>query len=381
MHRSSKIFVLAVCGIIFSLSLSSLYGENIDPFIMPSARAAALGGNHVALSDDFYAIFSNPAAFVGIKEEFSAAELSLSVYGPMFEVLDQIISHSDSWEGLELDKIFGKRGFAAGIELGGPLSLGWIGRGMGLGLFNRIKTDFIVSGTTIQPIVYGDLLLVGGYSFRLINVKSNVLDAGFLGKGFYRGTLNMETPLLGIMDMFNDVTETKPFQTALGLGFDLGLKYTFRENLTAALVFFDAYSPAFLTKYPSWKDFQEKTGSTSDYATVKPRLDLGVKYRIRSQFLDRYFSNFIVLVDYQDFIDLFSLIPRNPILQMGLGVELTLLDALSLRIGIAEGLPSAGFGIDLSFMQFDFAIHGKELGLDPGIQSTYAVDVGILFRY
>jgi hypothetical protein len=35
----------------------------------------------------------------------------------------------------------------------------------------------------------------------------------------------------------------------------------------------------------------------------------------------------------------------------------------------------------LTFMQFDCSIHGKELGLDPGIHSLYAVDFALLFRY
>ncbi|MDR1142753.1 MAG: hypothetical protein LBK77_00885, partial [Spirochaetaceae bacterium] len=61
--------------------------------------------------------------------------------------------------------------------------------------------------------------------------------------------------------------------------------------------------------------------------------------------------------------------------------EITLLKILRLRAGIAEALPSVGFGIDMKILAFDFAIRGRELGLDPGIQPVYAVDLGFLFRY
>jgi hypothetical protein len=117
------------------------------------------------------------------------------------------------------------------------------------------------------------------------------------------------------------------------------------------------------------------------YATVKPRLALGLKYRLFSNFLDKYISNIILLADYQDFLEGLSIIPRNPILLIGLGMEVVVLEKLKLRIGISEALPAAGFGLDLGFMQFDCSIHGKELGLDPGLQSVYALDFALLFRY
>ncbi|GHV94774.1 hypothetical protein AGMMS50293_10940 [Spirochaetia bacterium] len=348
---------------------------------MPSARSSALGGNHVALADDFYSLFTNPAAFVGVKEEFSAAELTLNTYGPLFEIMDMILSNPSSLEDLDLSGIIDKRGFAAGMDLGGPLSLGWVGRSLGLGIFNRIKADATVSGFKLKPMVSGEVLLVGGYSYRILNKERHVLDAGFLGKGFYRMGLNLESSIFNAGEIFDDVGKT-PLTTVLGLGFDLGVKYTFAENLSAALVCFDAYSPAVVSTFHSLDDFNDKEKpDESHYATVKPRLALGLKYRIRSTWLDKYISNFTVLADYQDFFDLASLIPRNPILNVGLGAELVVLEKLSLRFGINDALPALGFGLDLSFMQLDCAIYGRELGLDPGFQSTYAIDIGLLFRY
>ena len=335
------------------------------------------------MADDFYAIFLNPAAFVDVNEQFSAAELTLSTYGPMLELIDLFRNNSGSASNLDLSGIISPSGFAAGFDLGGPLSIGWVGRGLGLGFFNRIRTSASVSGTNLRPVVSGDLLFVGGYAFRILNKGSHLLDAGFLGKGFFRGALNLQAPIFDAASLLDDPV-SQPFGTDLGLGLDLGLRYTFRENLSAALVCYDVYSPVLVTPYDSLSDFGDKSGPSSvgsSYATVKRRLDMGVQYRIHSNFIDRYFSRLSVMADYHDFLDLFSLIPRNPILNVGLGVELTLLNALTFRAGIADALPALGFGLDLSFMTLDFAIHGKELGLDPGMQSVYAIDVGLLFRY
>ena len=359
-----------------------LHAETIAPFVMPSARYSALGGNHAALADDFYALFTNPAAFVGVNREFSVAELSLRTYGPVFEIIDLLLAHSDSWDDLDLSGIVGDSGFAAGFDFGGPLSVGWVGKGLGLGLFSRMKTDARVSGTQLRPNVSSELLLLGGYSFRLVNKNSHVLDSGFLGKGFFRAGLDFSASILNAEKMFDDAFE-KPFTTILGLGFDLGIKYSFAKSFSAALVCYDAYSPALVTTYRSMESFKNKESPVEDghYATVKPRLDLGLRYSIRSTFLDKYISDIILLADYHDFLEAMSIIPRNPILEIGLGLEVVILEKLKLRIGINDALPAAGFGLDLTFMKFDCSIYGKELGLDPGLNSVYAMDFALLFRY
>jgi len=351
--------------------------ETIEPFVMPSARFGALGGSHTAMGDDFYSLFLNPASFVDVKDEFSAAEISLCTYGPFLEIID-LVRDGES----DISGIVGQGGFAAGFDLGGPLSLGWVGRGLGLGIFNRIKTSASVSGTMMRPLVSAELLIVGGYAFRIINKNNHNLDAGFLGKGFFRGALNMETSIFYAASIADDPT-AQPLGTYLGLGLDLGLRYTFRENFSTALVCYDVYSPVLVTSYDAFSDFADKSGSSSgtSYATVMRRLDAGLRYRIRSPAIDRNISRLTLMADYRNFLDLFSLIPRNPILNIGLGVELTLLNALTFRAGIADALPAFGFGLDLSFMQLDFAIYGRELGFDPGFMSVYAMGIGLLFRY
>ena len=381
MRRSAAF--LALAGIFLLCSVFPVLGDTdtIAPFVIPSARFSALGGSHCAMADDFYALFLNPAGFVDVNETFSAAEITLSTYGPMLELIDLFRENSDSMSNVDLSELIGPGGFAVGFDLGGPLSLGWVGRGLGLGLFNRVTTTAAVSGTKLRPLISGELLFVGGYAFRIVNKDSHLLDGGFLGKGFFRGALNLEAPIIEIESMFDDLMD-RPFASYLGLGLDLGLRYTFRENLSVAMVCYDVYSPVLATPYDSFSDFTDSSGSPgSSYATVKRRLDVGVKYRIRSNFIDRYISRLTVMADYRDFLDLFSLIPRHPILNIGLGVEMTVLNALTFRIGVNDALPALGFGLDMTFMILDFAIYGRELGLDPGVQSVYAMDIGFLFRY
>jgi len=173
--------------------------DTIDPFVMPSARFGALGGSHASMGDDFYAIFLNPASFAHVKDEFSAAEISLCTYGPFLEIIDLIRD-----EETDISGIVGQGGFAAGFDMGGPLSLGWVGRGLGLGIFNRVRTSATVSGTMMRPLVSGELLIVGGYAFKIINNDSHNLDAGFLAKGFFRSALNLETSIFHAASIMDD---------------------------------------------------------------------------------------------------------------------------------------------------------------------------------
>ncbi|MDR1617505.1 MAG: hypothetical protein LBS06_00475 [Treponema sp.] len=371
----------AILILILVFSGFPLFGEKLDPFVMPSARASAMGGRHAALADDLYSIFSNPAGFIGVKEEFSAAELTLSSYGPIFEILDLVQENFDSLDDLDISGIVGRGGFAAGFDVGGPIAIGWVGRGLGLGVFSHFSTNAVVSGATIRPVTSSDILMAGGYSFRVLNKGNSVLDLGFLGKGFFRISTESDAPIIDVGGLFDDPLNV-PLKTALGMGVDLGIKYTYAETFSAALVCFDPYSPAMVTSYHSASGFFDGDNSSdTDYAVVKPRLDIGFKYRIHSTFLDKYISDFVVLADYHDFLDLAALIPRNPLLNVGLGIELKVLEALSFRVGIYDALPSAGFGLDLKLMQLDCSIYGKELGLDPGIHPVYGLDLGLLFRY
>jgi hypothetical protein len=343
---------------------------------MPSARAAGFGGIHAAQGDDFSSLFSNPASFVDIENQFSAAELSISLYGPVFELLDLAMNSS---EAIDISPLVGPGGFAAGFDIGGPIALGWVGGGLGFGVFNRTTADARVGSSMIRPVMAEEILLLGGYSFRVLDNRDHKLDFGFLGKGYYRGMLNLESSILNVTEMLDDV-RSRPFETHFGLGLDLGIKYGFAEKFSLALAGYDVFSPALLTRYAAFSDYGD--GGSQSYAAVTPRLALGMLYRIRNDFLDRYLSDFIVMLDYRDMLDpLISLIPRNPVLYISLGAEIKLLEVLSVRAGIADALPSLGFGLDMKLFRFDFAMRGREMGLDPGIQPVYAIDIGLLFRY
>lgn len=380
-----RVGCLLLLSFLVALGLQQpLYAIPERPFDFPSARLAALGGRHGTVVNDFTALFTNPAGFIEAKEGFSITELGLSVYGPVFDIADTLVNFFGSSGSLDISGIVGPGGLATGLNLSGPLAFGWVGRGLGFGLFNRTVADAATQGATIKVRALEEFLMTGGYSFRLINKNNSLLDVGFLGKGFVRGQLPLQASILTVTDLFNgNPLDTQPYMNTLGVGVDLGMLYQYARALSFSVVYHDVYSPVLVVPYSSTTSFFSggAASGSGTYNTIQSSLDIGVAFNPHFDILDRYISRLSIMADYRDLLDLWSLIPRNPILNVGLGIEVLVLDALSLRAGITDALPALGFGIDFSFMQLDFAMRGKELGLDPGVQTTYAVDLGLLFRF
>ena len=377
--------------IILFFSVFPLAADDIPPFVMPSSRASGFGGIHVAMGDDFSSIFSNPASFAGIKKQLSVAEITVGVYGPVFELLDTAVA-----EGGDVTQVINSENFTAGFDIGGPISVGLVNNGFGVGFFNRsvldIKTvaasSFIPGFVPVPGVIddfyimipkaWEEILFVGGYSFRVLDRRNFSFDIGILGKAFYRTMLDLQANADDLYALVGDAFDM-PLQTHFGVGLDLGLRFCIADFLSLGLVYYDVYSPALVTEYASFSDYGGS--GTQSYAVVQPRLALGVLYRFKNNFLERYISDIVLMADYRDFFDLFKNQDRNGLLNLTLGIEITMLKILKLRAGMSEILPSGGFGIDMTFLTMDVAVRGKQMGNKPGEKTVFAFDFGLLFRY
>lgn len=370
---------------VFALNLAGgAAALDIAPFGLSSARTNALGGSHAALTDDWSTLFANPAGFASAPDELSVAELSISVYGPVFDIADAIIGFLGPGQTLDLSGVAATGGPNAGFDIGGPLAFGWVGRNLGFAFFSRTTVDASLSGTNLGATAAGEIAVVGGYAFRLMSLGANLLDAGFLGKGFLRVGISASASILSVTDLFGtDFYGGTPLVSTAGVGFDVGIRYEYAGLLAAGLVYRDGYSPASVTEYPSADAFLTKSSASTGKRSglIVPRLDIGLMFDPRPEFIARYFSGFKLLLDYRDALAFMRILPRNPVLNLGLGVEVVILDALSLRAGIADALPCLGFGLDLTVLRVDCAMRGRELGLEPGARPTFVLDLGLLFRY
>ncbi len=376
--------IAAVFAALVFVPLGAAAQATVAPFSLPSARMAALGGPHAAATSGLDAIFENPAGFASEETEFGAASLVLNPSGPIFDIVGMLVSGGDPLA--DLTALFDDNGrLYMQTDILGPLAFGYAGKGLGFGLFNRTMMTLDASSLmSVRYAVSEEFLLAGGYAYRFILGDRQTLDLGVMPKGFIRATVEDDKSLSEVIDLASDPTAllASPFTMTSGIGVDLGVTWSFDDMLSVGLVARDAYSPAMVTTYADFSAFSGSPGSgTSAYAVVPADLSIGVAYEPSFAMLDRLGADLLLLFDYADILDLFSIIPRNPILNVRAGVELTLLEILSLRAGIKDALPTAGFGIDLSAFTFSLAMYGKELGLDPGSRPVFNLLVAFDFKY
>ena len=87
------------------------------------------------------------------------------------------------------------------------------------------------------------------------------------------------------------------------------------------------------------------------------------------------------MVAYDDILD-FWLYPSEAehwLLHMKTGIEITMLEILDVRVGLADGLLNAGFGLDLQIFELNAAMFGTELSSQPGTKPVYNLAVGFKF--
>lgn len=273
----------------------------------------------------------------------------------------------------------------AGLDISGPLAFGYTGGGLGFGLFNKTSMNVdVASITNIGIDAREDILLAGGYALKFDLGKGNELAGGISAKGFVRGDIAKTMGIFeaaGLASNLGSVLNS-PLTLSTGIGIDAGLRWSWNGRVAAGLVCHDLYSPAISTQYASATAFLDAApGTPPSYNTVKRSLDAGFMWAPALGRLGQILDSLILALDYRDILDLASFIPRNPILNVGLGVEARVLDIVTLRAGIADALLSAGLGLNLSVFTISIAAYGSELGLDPGDRPYYNLLIDFDFKY
>ncbi len=390
----SKTF-LSIAALLLLLPAVFASAFEFQPMIFPSARTDALGGMHAALSDDISVLISNPAAYRSAPPQFSAAELTTNLNGPIFSLADivfRIVGGTSATSLLnepDVQKLL--TSLSTGATINGPIALGYIGNGLGFGLFNSTTANFSTEGTvpTVTSEIREDLLFVAGYGFRIPVPDSwhGTLDVGFSVKTFTRAAVDWSQ---SILDFFSLITSpslnsilNQPFNLDVGFGLDTGALYSWNSTVSVGLAVRNLYAPVARSSWTSVNSFSSGGIATKSYGYAPLDLSLGVLYTPKWAFLEDYVSSPKFMLDYSDMLDFWTHpdTARNPVLHVGLGVEVTVLDILDLRGGFGDGYFSAGAGIDLTVVQFGLTMYGQELSTQPGLRPNYDLLVSTLFRY
>jgi hypothetical protein len=388
--KKTAALFLVLLGLSAALSAESKW---MAPLGFPSTAGNGMGGPHVAYTSDIYALFVNPAALQWTNQG-SILEISTAIIGPLNKfiksggnILDAVKNMQDSFgEGSgnpfgPLLDILDEGKLPLGVDIRGPFSVGYAANGLGFGLFSRVFADARIIGTDVDAVAYADFMVPFGMSFNILKVQDHELVAGFTLKPFVR--IMADDVELNALDLVNDVDSLENISVPVlgGLGNDLGLLYRFKRDLVAGLTLGDVYT--FGARMGSIN------GDSPDLYRVPTSLNAGVAYTFRLasvwETAPRVLQSAYVapMMDWRSLNNIFTWndrTHRNPILDLGMGAEFGLFNFLKLRVGLRDMLPSIGLGLEPRVFKFNIAVYGKELGNEPGINSTMGLDISFAFR-
>ncbi|MDR1363398.1 MAG: hypothetical protein LBJ35_05055 [Spirochaetaceae bacterium] len=364
------------------LPVAALHAQDlplrVDAAGFPFARNSALGGAHTGLDGDFSSIFTNPAALAGAKPQKNYVELAFDVID--VDLIYRLMTTDNplpEFSALLVDR------FEASLDVGGPFALGEVKNGLGFGVFNVSKLKVVWDRDQIymvSPTLTEEFTLAGAYGLRLYEGEDFNFDAGITAKVFLRaGYRSPPIYLQQVKYILQDLMDM-PFETQLGAGVDIGFRWTLYESVSFAAVVYDPFSPVWVIQYSTMEKIAEQEMIVNGTIPVSTRASAGVSWKMKSPFWHRYFSDITLSFDYLGLLENMSENPRDPLLNISAGCEIRILEALSLRAGFKDMLPSGGIGLNFTFMNIDLSFYGTELGVHPNQYVTWAAAANISFR-
>lgn len=254
----------------------------------------------------------------------------------------------------------------------GPIGAGAGLHARGLGRYRTVRSGGGIPD--IQASAAVDYIGTASAALDLSNFGLSGASVGLSGRVVRRTATAKDKPL----DAFSD--EEGVFEyNATSVSFDVGATYDVPLTLPGRLVVgaagYDVISSGFDYTYGERGFFGAPTGDESQAQidadleaverdfTVSPSYRIGVAYVAPSLF--GLFRETGVSLDYVSYSD--PHVPdRSAPLGLHLGAQAQVLRMVALRLGLAEGYPTAGVGLGLGPFRLDYAVHGQEDGRTAG---------------
>lgn len=241
--------------------------------------------------------------------------------------------------------------FERPFHLGQSLSLSLLSKNFAISIFERFEID--LEGQKIAdgglPTVQIDGEAYAGGVFSLASQPLPWLSFGLSTKYLMVSEPSIIVPLADLsylMDLMQDPSALRDEVTpGEGMGHDLG-----------ALVFLQGRNLdfSFALKVDDVGDTQIKGKDDPFFQTVS--VGFGLAIHSRAEVLH-------LALDYRDILDAYD---DRPFKKIYLGARLLLRHRVGLAMGLYQGIPTAGFRLDLWICTLGFTAYGRELGNYPG---------------
>ncbi len=353
--RNYKSIFVTISSVMISLMSASVSADtrNVD---FRDIRAMGMGGAGLATMTGFNALIYNPALLAKSGFELELINIQANMSNDIIDLIDfldeneDLLDNYDNITEAEQDMLlkdmdeFDNNLIGAGVF---P-KVGVVMKGVAVGVYATSEAEFKIDKGIFEPRLFvsahADVVTSFGFGQQLpagtIGFLPNNLYVGGAAKIITRYSHSFETSASDAE--FGFVIDSLKENKQTGYGIDLGAHYEMiPEKLSVGIKVVDLLS---------------SIGDDSP-----PMLfNVGTSYTV--------INNFILAADYND---IFFSRGGNIFKKFFFGGEYSAIGVLDLRLGFAQGYPSAGFGIDLNGIAFDWAIYGVEKGESPGGDADY----------
>lgn len=377
----SIFFIIFISSSLFSIdntvSNSSIYNRG-------------LGGPHSGMARGFHTFFNNPALLAEYDPELLFFQLNANLKGDALKIANLYLGGSLSLDDpagvLSTLQDQGLTRLLIGVEAGGPVAVGHIGNNWGWCVKNssNVYVDLPYLLGTSKMLIREDLTFALGLSYPLVfPVSDNFIVEfipGVMSRTTIRGEVEIEKDLLGLVGVVSDtesIITDNPINISPMFAVDIGFLVKLNDIVKLSGVVKDIYTP--ILKYPVTDvgeilDVFTTTADTTGNIVYR-EINFGLGVDIPLGPLEVVVSDFDIYLDYYDLLRF----EKNPLLHLGIGTDITLLDKLHLLAGFNEGLLSLGLNVDVKGFDVGFAMYGTEEGSQPGMRSVmnFLISIGV----
>lgn len=417
---------LVTAGLLLAVGAVVLPAQTVrqKDFYPLSPEILGQGGSYTAVAEGYSSLFTNPAGLARTMEpEVTLPSLSVWVHSrpdlllPTIGALggEEISSDSSDGEEVSRDELiidnlreqFTTNGFGVGSALG----FGYVGNGIGVGM--NIATDSYLYGDTFPLGLEGEITsqfsLVFGYAhpFQLGPVdlslggalRPNLRITSLVGSDTAADLITQFTGVdtgEGDGEDDGDLLNSINALNGWGVAFDAGLLAGYRD-FSVGLQLRNLFNTNMQYSRNSLSDVFSALGSgglpsapseddpeyVSETYIIPMELSLGAAWQpdlgAISAFVDPELH--VQITDPFGAADLDPDRPRSFWTRLHMGTELTLLRFFDLRFGVNQGYFTFGTGMDLMFLDVQFALFSQEFGRYPGDQQVGGAALEFALRF
>ena len=388
MNFINRRLIAAAC--VAALNLGAAFADYtpVKPEIV-SSRLNAMGGSNPALTGrGIDTLSTNPAAFAFEKKTMRIVGIEAELSGPFSDAISIINTassgSSDDITNVVLESVRNNGGVYFGANLTGPISVAFVAKNFGFGVFNRTYVSADIASLTSGSFSVGEeILATGGFGAKVLETKYHELALGIQGKFYLQADASQSGTIASLVQTLMDFSvDTLPVNSAIGAGLDLGILYRFAGSLSVGVVCRDAFTAVFYGEHDSIYSFMDFERASSGSAILDRDLQVGIGWQPHIPRGWRTITSFTLAAGMSDLLNVADVTARNPVLNVSLGAEVVFFNILALRAGLYEMYPALGLGLNISdIFQLDLAFYGRELGYEPGERPVYNLALGLGFGF